>query len=101
MGTRGEMILRTILLLMLLGMSFFIGHGVATQTALKMIEQTRINTERVLKEAAKEFDKKEKEYIKTADFQFTRCIGEDDFWCLSTDQYIEFIMQLSMRRNCE
>ncbi len=79
----------------------YLGSYITMQEALIKQEETRINTERVLKEAAKEFDKRERAYIKTADFQFTRCIGEGDFWCLSTDEYIKFIMQLSMRRNCE
>lgn len=38
---------------------FNMGQTVANKRALAMMEQTRINVERVLKEAAKEFDKRE------------------------------------------
>lgn len=44
---------------------------------------------------------RKREFIKTADIEFTRCRSDHSLWCLTIDQYITIIQQLSARKDCE
>ncbi len=41
------------------------------------------------------------QFIETADIQFTRCKSDHSLWCLTNDQYIVIIQQLSARKECD
>lgn len=87
---------------LIFGSGYNIGHTLVVQEFAGVLEEAHNNTMRVLEEVATALDENERariKYIQTAELGFSRC-KDGDMWCLTNDQYIKLIMQLSGNRGC-